>query len=38
MFVSGDFETLAAYEHHKRVKSVHEALLDVYEPLKDASK
>ncbi|TFK82573.1 glycosyltransferase family 24 protein [Polyporus arcularius HHB13444] len=37
-FVAGDFETLAAYEHHKRVKSVHEALLDVYEPLKDASK
>ncbi|RPD60390.1 glycosyltransferase family 24 protein [Lentinus tigrinus ALCF2SS1-7] len=36
-FVAGDFETLAAYEHHKRVKSVYEALFDVYEPLKDAN-
>ncbi|KAI0715904.1 glycosyltransferase family 24 protein [Cerioporus squamosus] len=37
-FVAGDFETLAAYEHYTRVKSVHEALLDVYEPLEDASR
>ena len=37
-FVAGDFEALAAYEHYKRVKSVYEALLDVFEPLKDAIK
>lgn len=29
---------LASYENNKRVNPVYEALLDVYEPLKEASK
>ncbi|KAH9887933.1 glycosyltransferase family 24 protein [Cubamyces lactineus] len=37
-FLADDFETLTAFEHFKRVQPVHEALLSVYEPLKDGSK
>ena len=34
----GDFETLAAYEHHKRVKPVVDALLDVHPSSTDATR
>ncbi|KAI1789267.1 glycosyltransferase family 24 protein [Ganoderma leucocontextum] len=37
-FVAGDFETLAAYESHKRVKPVVDALLDVSESHRDATR
>ncbi|KAI0754012.1 glycosyltransferase family 24 protein [Daedaleopsis nitida] len=37
-FLAEDFAALATYENRKRVLPVHEALLDVYEPLKGASK
>lgn len=37
-FVAGDFETLAAYENHKRVKPVVNALLDVHESLASATR
>ena len=37
-FVAGDFETLAAYEHHKRVKPVVDALLDVHPSSADATR
>ncbi|TBU43432.1 glycosyltransferase family 24 protein [Dichomitus squalens] len=37
-FVAGDFETLAAYENHKRVQPVYEALLDVHKSLENATK
>ncbi|KAI0641470.1 glycosyltransferase family 24 protein [Trametes meyenii] len=37
-FLADDFETLAAFEHHKRVKPVHEALLAVQESLQNATR
>ncbi|KAI0823499.1 glycosyltransferase family 24 protein [Trametes gibbosa] len=37
-FISGDFETLAAFEHHKRVQPVHEALLSVLESVRDLNR
>ncbi|KAI0367405.1 glycosyltransferase family 24 protein [Pilatotrama ljubarskyi] len=37
-FLAGDFETLATFEHYKRVQPVHEALLAVYDSVRDASK
>lgn len=37
-FIAGDFESLAAYEHHKRVQPVHEALLAVHEHITEATK
>ncbi|EIW54691.1 glycosyltransferase family 24 protein [Trametes versicolor FP-101664 SS1] len=37
-FIAGDFESLAAYEHHKRVQPVYEALLAVHEPISEATK
>lgn len=37
-FIAGDFESLAAYEHHKRVQPVYEALLAVHEPINEATK
>lgn len=37
-FIAGDFESLTAYEHHKRVQPVYEALLAVHEPISEATK
>ncbi|KAH9848797.1 glycosyltransferase family 24 protein [Lenzites betulinus] len=34
-FIAGDFETLAAFEYHKRVQPVYEALLSVSESVRD---
>lgn len=37
-FIAGDFESLAAYEHHKHVQPVQEALQAVHEPIGGANK
>ncbi|OSD04995.1 glycosyltransferase family 24 protein [Trametes coccinea BRFM310] len=37
-FLADDFETLFAFEHHRRVQPAYEALSSVYEAIREASK